>query len=719
MKRLLGLAIAALSLATAPPAQAGVYDVKACFTTPGGTIGNGSWAPDVPGPYVTAYTACPGDGIVTRMSGASDGSRAPYGASARHVFTAPPGTHVVGFRANVRQNAFRGWYAGLVDSTPRWIWCGNACTTWGQYWWTEVRTHTPQLMAQVTCGDLSGCPRWNLDGIMAIRDVIVTVEDTVPPGVAITGGSVTAGGWRRGNQDVRYSAWDATGIREVHVLVDGQKRGGNFGRCFDSTARPCEDDVGGFPLPAELFLNDGRHTVTVKAFDGAWNTRETSRQILIDRSAPAQPLDAQIVGANGWQPQNSYEVQWRNPQQTAAPIIAARYMICPDFNRAGETRGCIQGVRSARNIESISGLRVPRPGDWRLTLWLEDQAGNADRERSVTMSGLQFDETPPQLAFLRAASSDPTRVRVAATDATSGVGEAWIEARRQGEDAWRSLPTTLETDGFSAILDDEMLPKGHYALRARAKDLAGNERSTEMEWDGTPATRTLPLRLGTRLAVGKPKRVGAKGARGKRRYRTVLVVRPKARYGRTIPLTGRLTTPGANALADADVEVWERVKLPSAEWRRVGQVRTSSTGRFRFKALRGPSRTLRFRYPGTATIRAQSKQIDLRVRAVTSLRVTRSRVVNGEEIRFRGRLKGRQSGATGKLIHLQVYTRGRWSTFATPRANRGSGAWSVPYRFTATRGRVTYRFRALIPRETSFPYETGVSRSVRVTVQGL
>ena len=58
-----------------------------------------------------------------------------------------------------------------------------------------------------------------------------------------------------------------------------------------------------------------------------------------------------------------------------------------------------------------------------------------------------------------------------------------------------------------------------------------------------------------------------------------------------------------------------------------------------------------------------------------------------------------------------MYTRGRWSTFATPRANRVTGVWSQPYRFSATRGLVRYRFRVLIPREASFPYETGASRS--------
>ena len=199
----------------------------------------------------------------------------------------------------------------------------------------------------------------------------------------------------------------------------------------------------------------------------------------------------------------------------------------------------------------------------------------------------------------------------------------------------------------------------------------------------------------------------------------MLRVNPSTRYGGTIPLSGRLTMPGGNPLAGADVEVWERTKLPSANWRQVSVLRTSRTGRFRFKALRGPSRTLRFRFPGTATIRSRSTEVDLGVRASTSFRASRSRVVNGEEVRFHGRLRGRQAGETGKLLHLQVYTRGRWSTFATPRADRSSGLWSEPYRFSATRGLVRYRFRVLIPRETTFPYETGHSRTVRVTVRGL
>ena len=106
-----------------------------------------------------------------------------------------------------------------------------------------------------------------------------------------------------------------------------------------------------------------------------------------------------------------------------------------------------------------------------------------------------------------------------------------------------------------------MLPRGRVRA-ARPRRRPRRQRAIDADAaDGEPATRTLPLRVATRLAVGKPKRVRARDAKGKRRYRTVLRVSPRTRFGRTIPLRGRLTMPGANPLAGAEVEVWERVKL--------------------------------------------------------------------------------------------------------------------------------------------------------------
>ena len=96
MKCVLPIATVAFTVMLASPAVAGTYEVRACS----GGLGNASWAAEAPSGYVTAYSACPGDGMVTRMSGGA--GRAPYGAGGRHVFTPPPGTRVQRFRGNVR-----------------------------------------------------------------------------------------------------------------------------------------------------------------------------------------------------------------------------------------------------------------------------------------------------------------------------------------------------------------------------------------------------------------------------------------------------------------------------------------------------------------------------------------------------------------------------------------------------------------------------------------
>jgi len=714
MKHLLVLTTAVLTFALAPPAEAGTYDVLACRSDQvDNRRGNNSWIPDSPSPAFDNVTQCPEMGIVSRLRLASD--RVPYGTSTRFSFTAPPGTRIFRYQGLIQLNAARGWHAGFVDATPRWVYCGANCSTLGQYLGVDLAVDTTQLFAQVTCGDLSGCPRFAQDGFLAMRQVAVSIADYILPDVAMTGGTVVTPGWHSGDQTVSIEARDSTGVRLVELYVDNVRDSYWEPTCDFSRPRPCDDLALTQLVRSGAFQADGEHRITLRALDAGGNEKVASRRILIDQTAPSSPVATEL-DSDAWRPSNRFDLRWENPKQQFAPIAAVRYSLCPTSTAASSSRDCVDGRIASANISELRGLKVPRAGAWRLTLWLEDGAGNADRGRAATVSGLRFDDETPYVAFAPISANDPTRVRVSATDAVSGIAAGQIEARREGEDAWRSLRTQLEDGGFSAWLDDEVLPGGRYDLRARAVDAAGNERTTQ---SGDTATRTLPLRVRTQLAVGKPRRVRARNSNGKRRYRTVLQVKPSARYGRTIPLSGRLTMPGTNPLAGVDVEVWERVKLAAAEWRRIGVVRTSRTGRFRFKALRGPSRTLRFRYPGTATIRPRSAAVDLGVRAVTTFRSTRTRVVNGEEVRFHGRLKGTQTGTTGKLIYLQVFTRGRWSTFATTRASRSTGLWSVPYRFTATRGLVRYRFRVVIPKEGSFPYETGRSKSVHVTVRGL
>jgi hypothetical protein len=71
----------------------------------------------------------------------------------------------------------------------------------------------------------------------------------------------------------------------------------------------------------------------------------------------------------------------------------------------------------------------------------------------------------------------------------------------------------------------------------------------------------------------------------------------------------------------------------------------------------------------------------------------------------------------GKLVELQVVLSGDWQTFRTTYTD-AAGRWKVPYRFERTCGLTRYRFRARLPAEAGYPFETGVTRGVSVLVRG-
>jgi hypothetical protein len=295
-----------------------------------------------------------------------------------------------------------------------------------------------------------------------------------------------------------------------------------------------------------------------------------------------------------------------------------------------------------------------------------------------------------------------------------------IELRREGTETWRQLDAVPEAGGFSALLHDERLADGVYELRAHVWDAAGNERSSQQLTTGDTALLVLPLRVKTQLRVGRTHRVRARSAGSTRRHgRTIYVRRPLLRHGRRVRLHGRLTAPGGNPLQGAVIAVSARVNLPDAAFQPVATLTTSRTGRFTYLVPAGPSRVLRFDYPGAPTIRPQTREAEIRVRAASSMRASRRSVVNGEAVTFSGRLRGGAIPTEGKLVELQFYDRGKWRTFRTTRAAAADGRWSYAYRFDGTRGTRHYRFRIRIPRESGYPFAPGASRTVRVTVRGL
>jgi hypothetical protein len=355
-------------------------------------------------------------------------------------------------------------------------------------------------------------------------------------------------------------------------------------------------------------------------------------------------------------------------------------------------------------------------------MWREDAAGNVQPENASVPVRLRFDPEPPQLGFEAPSSSDPTRVSVQVTDPLSGLGSGEIELSRAGSGAWQVLPTTEEASHLVTRIDDATLPPGEYQLRATASDRAGNLASTEQQLDGQPMRVTLPLRATTSLSAGVLrehevwKTVHRSGKPHKVR-RTVSVLEPKAtvRLGRRVRFAGRLLDGAGQPLAAAPVQVY--AQAPEEAEALIATLTTGAHGGFAYTAQAKTSSDLRFLYGGTETTLPAEGRASLLVHGRSTLKVSRSHVLNGQSVIFSGRVQGRPLPALGKLIELQVRLSHEWSTFRTIRSGP-AGRWRKLYRFKRSCGLERFRFRARLPGEAHYPLEPGHSPQVTVRVRG-
>lgn len=730
LKRMIPPAMLCIALFCPATARAGTFDVVACDAAPG--FVNNSWDAQVTHGGMVAFNACPSSDDAMRGLGARTGYpypsgwTVPTGAAARWFFWAPGGTVIVGVRANAyfsRKN--HRWQVGLSNGSQLLAGCyASAADTGGTCFdGLSADEYLPvpgngAVYTETFCA-YGPCPVGGGDwyGWASLTWVSVTVLDETLPSINNPGGSLWTDQWISGTRRVSFDAGDNTGIKDVRVLIDGREMA-RAGRGCDPTVKTCPNWPGAvLDVATATGIADGRHRLSLEATDRGDNRAALQRDVLVDNTPPAAPTDLAVDGGDGWKPTNRFTLRWTNPVQTAAPIAGADYRLCPVPVTAGP---CLTGSRTDSKLAEIKDFAVPGLGDWTLTLWLRDAAGNSRPETSPPPMHLRFDPDPPVVALRSQDPDDPARIRVAATDATSGIARGEIAIRRRGGKTWHEATAQLESGGFSAMLDDEHLRDGVYQLRAHAWDAAGNERSTDQRVSGEPARVVLPLRIKTRMRVGKKRKLHVRGARrGQRRVRIVYLRRPVVGHGRRLRIRGRLTAPGGNPLTGVSVDVAARLALQGVDFQPVATLTTSRSGRFTYLVPAGPSRVLRFRYAGAPKIRSQTRDVQVRVRAASSIRVDPRRVVNGEAVTFSGGLRGRFNPPTGKLMELQFFDRGRWRTFRTFRAAPSSGEWSYSYRFDGTRGTRRYRFRVQIPKENGYPFSTGRSRHVAVTVRGL
>jgi len=363
-----------------------------------------------------------------------------------------------------------------------------------------------------------------------------------------------------------------------------------------------------------------------------------------------------------------------------------------------------------------------------------DGAGNVSGERAVAV---KIDRTPPEtVAFEAPDPADPRRVRVVVADRTSGVASGRIELRRAGA-AWRPVQSALADGRLVTLLDDATLRAGAYELRARVRDVAGNEAVGMRRVDGAPATLTLPLRRRTTLAVSRAGRL--------LRARLSIDASPARRSAATTggePAASRVpaavvasplqraASAAADPLANREVTLSQRLR-GRTKWRELCPkrtvivataaasgctLRTDASGRVEVRLRAGPSRTLRIAFAGEALLLPASATSVVRTPARARLRATPRSVRAGGVVRFTGRLRGGHVPRAGKLVELQARVGAGWRTFATVRSDRRSRLQHT-HRFAAGSAGRTYWFRLRIRRESAYPFETGTSRSVAVRVR--
>jgi hypothetical protein len=274
----------------------------------------------------------------------------------------------------------------------------------------------------------------------------------------------------------------------------------------------------------------------------------------------------------------------------------------------------------------------------------------------------------------------------------------------------RGIPTRLRPCPASAEasfqLDTEGAPfrQGPNQVRACALDFATSS-------DGNRGCASKRIRVDNACPVDATADAGRLQARiaGARADGSIV-------HGESAQVVGRLVDGSGEGIEGAEICVATRTDLHGSPERVVATPETGVEGRFEAPLAPGPSREVRIAH-WAGSDRVAESYLRLGVRARPRLRLRpRGTLRNGDRVRFAVRLHG--PSAEGRRAHVKVRAGRRWLKLRTGSTGR-SGRWHSAYRFQATTGVRTYRFRASVPGQRDYPFEGGRSDVREVRVEGL
>jgi hypothetical protein len=193
---------------------------------------------------------------------------------------------------------------------------------------------------------------------------------------------------------------------------------------------------------------------------------------------------------------------------------------------------------------------------------------------------------------------------------------------------------------------------------------------------------------------------------------TATHVRSARNRGWTI--AGRLLDGNGRGIDGARLGV--ALKIAGRAWVARGEIRSGRGGAVSYALPAGPSRAIKLTYFPYSDSHGfiASNVLGEDVLAPVKIRADHRRVTGARVLTLSGRVAAELLPRGGVLVTLQGYQAGYgWRTFRTVRTN-ARGGWTTRYRFRLSHGR--FGFRAIVPRQGTFPFVTSRSSSVFVTV---
>jgi len=382
------LAVAALA-AMASPSLAGTYQVTSCNASPDHATNN-AWVAGATPATISLSQTCPPSGSRSGLL-AQDvllAGDTPNGQSGLWTFTAPVGTTITA----IAYDRWTGLHNGdgwnprlrLSDGTEF-----DSCTiafgdsdcsvgsapagSGGQI--SRTGLSATSLTWGLACAAPGQCPGGGTlhAAWAALYGSTVTITDNVSPTMGAASGALTStSGYRRGSVSGTLSATDATGIKQTSVVVDGTAYDATGRACDFTFAVPCSNLTAATVTLNSAAIADGSHTVRLAAQDAAGNESLTSPVTMtFDNTAPAAPTALTVAGGAS-KTTNSFDVSWANPGGQVSPLTTVHYRI---------GAGAEQTVPLTT---SLTGLTLPGAGSDPLSVWLEDEAGNATQANAAT-----------------------------------------------------------------------------------------------------------------------------------------------------------------------------------------------------------------------------------------------------------------------------------------------------------------------------------------------